>query len=186
MHMLQAAIQTIGHDLLYLSKGKIHLDETEEPVSVEMQKQIEELAEKLSIKTLEERQAEALTSLDQEHAEILRNLTGNATIEERDTWQSKALAAEAIQAGNANPYQLDMIGTEASLSGVEVAELVTTILTKNAGFMKMIGLAAGHRAATREAIKSAPDTSTLDLILTKAGETAQTLITNYLKSIGAG
>lgn len=184
--LVEAAKQVLDHDLFFIRDGIIYLDDTEENVSVEIQEEIEALAKTMSVKTLDQHKEEALASLDQEHAAILRNLTGNATIEERDTWQSKALAASAIQDGSANPYQLDMIGTEAALSKITVEELVTKILTKNAGFMKMIGLAAGHRTATREAIKSAPDISTLGLVLEKANQTAEQMISDFLQAIQNG
>lgn len=184
---LNAAVEILGHSDFSIRNGnKVFLDETDSPVSDDIQTQIEELAEKMAVKTLDQHKEEALASLDQKHAEILRNLTGNATIEERDTWQSKALAASAIQDGSANPYQLDMIGTEAALSKVTVEELVTKILTKNAAFMKMIGLAAGHRTATREAIKSAPDISTLGLVLEKANQTSEQMISDFLQAIQNG
>lgn len=182
----RAAKEILGHDLFTVVNGEVFLDETDQPVSSETQNEIDALAEKMAVKTLDQHQEEALAALDQRHAEILRNLTGNATIEERGTWQSKALAAQAISDGNANPYQLDMIATEATMSGVEVSDLVATILTKNGAFMKMIGLAAGHRTATREAISSASDISTLGLILEEAETRAEELIGQFLQAVQDG
>lgn len=136
--------------------------------------------------TLDEMKDEARLNLGLKHAEILRNLTGDATIEERDTWQAKALAAQAISDGNASAIQTEMLETEATLSGVEVSDLVTTILTKSGAFMKMISLAAGHRTATHNAIKSAPDIPTLGLILEKANSRAEELVDQFLQEVAGG
>lgn len=174
---LKAAKEVLGHDLFHVKNNIVHLDKTGEPVSDEIQREIEKLSEP----SLDDRKLEALLSLDQRHAEILRNLTGDASIEERDTWQAKALAAEAVQTGNAKPYQLDVITTEAEMSGIEVSDLVTTILAKNDAFMKMIGIAAGFRKATRMAINSAPDVSTLELILAQAETDSENLINDFLQ-----
>lgn len=135
---------------------------------------------------LDQLKLNALTLIDQGHAAILRQLTGNATIEERDTWQSKALAAYAISEGNANSYQNDMISTEAVMSGIEVSELVTKILSRNAAFMKMIGIAAGHRTATRAAINKASSVQELKNVLSSSEEKANELIQSYLMAIQNG
>lgn len=136
--------------------------------------------------TLDELKLNALNLIDQGHAAILRQLTGNATIEERDTWQSKALAAYAISEGNANSYQNDMISTEAVMSGIEVSELVTKILSRNAAFMKMIGIAAGHRTATRAAINKASSVQELKTVLSLSEEKANELIQGYMDALNGG
>lgn len=140
------------------------------------------LFEKPDTRSLEERKSEALLALDQEHATILRTLTGNATIEERDTWQGKALAAEAFENGLASTSQTEMLTTEASMSGLTVEELVGRILINSVNFMKMVGIAAGHRTATKDAINNAADFEELENALTAARETANTLIADYLSA----
>ena len=135
------------------------------------------------IQPIEERKEEMLLVLEQEHANILKNLTGNATIEERDTWQAKALASEAIVAGTATEGQIEMISTEAQLSGKELNSLVQTVLERNYAFMKMIGIAAGHRSATKDLIMNASSHEELDTISTNSRAQAQNLIQEYLAAV---
>lgn len=97
----------------------------------------------------------AIAALDQQHAALLRKLTGNATIEERDTWQKKELAALAVKEGKATEGQVLMIATEAGYLGTTPAKLADTILAKGAAFEKLIGLAAGVRGKARAAISAA-------------------------------
>lgn len=118
--------------------------------------------------------------MNDEHAAILRTLTGNATIEERDTWQGKALAAEAFENDSASVSQTEMLTTEASMSGSTVEELASRILGNSVNFMKMVGIAAGHRTATKNAINDAADSDELETTLITAKETANTLIADYL------
>lgn len=134
------------------------------------------------LRTLDEIKTEYLNGLDQEHAAILRTLTGNATIEERDTWQGKSLAAEAFENGSASTSQTEMLTTEASMSGSTIEELVSRILTNSANFMKMVGIASGHRAATKNAIIGAVDLEALEVVVSDARETANTLIADYLSA----
>lgn len=100
-------------------------------------------------------QFEALAGIDEQHAEFLRRLTGGATIEERDTWQAKELAARAFVDNVAEPTEIDMLETEASYLGVQAADVAATIIGKADLFKKLMGLAAGVRGKARVAIRAA-------------------------------
>lgn len=144
----------------------------------------EQRAEKNVIKpyepTLEGVLSDALRDLNLEHAAILRQLTGDATIEERDTWLLKALASAAYAAGTADAYQTDMLETEAAMAGEPVADLVAKVLEKNAAFQKMVGLASGHRRATEAAFRSASSIEELEAAVLSAREKAQQLVGAFL------
>ena len=105
--------------------------------------------------------AEALRDVDTTHATFMRNLTGNASIEERDTWQAKELAAHALTSGDATPAQTEMLVIEAGYLGIEPAILAATITTKADQFKKLTGLAAGVRGKARAAIAAAKTTKAL-------------------------
>ena len=100
---------------------------------------------------------DALKGIDVQHAAIMRRLTGDATIEERDTWQSKELAARALLDGSATDAQVEMLAIEAQYIGSSPQELATVIVAKSDLFKKLTGLAAGVRGKSRAAIKAAID-----------------------------
>ena len=113
------------------------------------------LHEAPDLRSLSEVKQDTLATIAQMHATALRSLTGNATPEERDTWQAKALAAKAISLNNASPEQVDMIATEAALVGEETDDLVQKIITKYVRFQNLIGLAAGLKRKAEKAAESA-------------------------------
>lgn len=129
-------------------------------------------------------QHSALQAVDKQHATFMRDLTGNATIEERDTWQSKELAARALvaqveanataAAANEDPpqiatlSQIEMLTIEANYRGVTPTELAETIIAKADLFKKLTGLAAGVRAKARAAIKAATTPEQLEAAVAQA------------------
>ncbi|PHR57943.1 MAG: hypothetical protein COA43_11240 [Robiginitomaculum sp.] len=115
-------------------------------------------------------QFERLVVVDKIHADLLNKLTGGASIEERDTWQAKELAARAVIAGTASSSQSLMIGTEAHFLGKTPAKIADTIIVKAKAFHKLIGLAGGIRSKSRIAIKSATTQAELDSAITTAQE----------------
>lgn len=104
---------------------------------------------------LEASRMNALAEVDQVHAGQLRQLTGNATIEERDTWAPKANAARALLAGAADEAQAAMLGLEAAQRGLSAEELTQTILARAAAFEQLIGVASAIRTKARAAFTSA-------------------------------
>ncbi len=101
--------------------------------------------------------AGAMARLNDVHAAFLRDLTGNATIEERGTWNTKEEAARALLAGEASDGQIAMIGFEAAGAGVEPILLAQTVIARAEAFQSLIGKAAGLRARARAAIARATD-----------------------------
>ena len=99
----------------------------------------------------------ALARIDGEHASFIRMLTGNATIEERDTWKTKEEAARAFLAETATAGQQEMLALEAEGRGERVGALAATIVDKADGFVTLIGLASKLRAQARVAVKEATD-----------------------------
>jgi hypothetical protein len=104
---------------------------------------------------IEVTRANALADVDRIHAEHLRQLTGNATIEERDTWAPKSLAARALLAGAADETQEAMLELEAGQRGVTAEVLAGIILARGVEFERLIGLAGAMRAKARSAFTAA-------------------------------
>lgn len=125
---------------------------------------------------------ESVYLLNKQHADILRTLTGDATVEERNTWQAKAIAAIAYSNGQASEAQADMLETEANMVGETANELVVKVIDKNKAFHKMVGLAAGHRRAISKLIASAKDLTELDQVLDQAKATAAQLTQQFIES----
>ncbi|MEL6785377.1 MAG: hypothetical protein AAFO61_13205 [Pseudomonadota bacterium] len=91
---------------------------------------------------------QAIAHIHAEHAETLRRLTGNATIEERDTWTRQQRWAEAHLAGDA-----------------KYADLLAGLLTPPERE------AAGESAANTMAQKIKAKVDFTDLLISKAGGT---------------
>lgn len=111
--------------------------------------------------TLNFEKDQAKNTITKEHSRVLVELTGNASIEERDTWQAKAIAAEALLAGNATETQQAMLGTEASITGQDVQDLAQVIVGKYQQYQSLIGLASGLK---RKALKAVDACKTVDEI----------------------
>lgn len=111
------------------------------------------LSEKPDIRTLEELKKDVISCTDKEHAKVLNTLTGSATIEERDTWQTKAIASEAFKNGTISISQKLMLQTEADMCEISIESLVDIILQKYEIYQKLIGLASGLRLKGKRLIE---------------------------------
>lgn len=118
------------------------------------------------------KQEKLLGLIDKNHADLLRSLTGGATIEERDTWQAKELAAEALLIGEADDWQVNMLAAEAGYMEVDPAYLAARVLEKARRFKMLIGVAGGIKSKARAAIKAAADDADL---MAAVGEAQQNI-----------
>ena len=97
----------------------------------------------------------AVLKIDRVHAGFLRRATGNASMEERDTWQAKALAAEAFLGNTASKAQKAGLKAEADMTGVTSRQLATAIRARANAYIVLLGKAAGWRRAAMADIKTA-------------------------------
>lgn len=104
----------------------------------------------------------ALGEVDRIHAGLLRKLTGNATVEERDTWAPKAQAARSLLSDTADEAQTAMLEREAVQRAVSAEALAQTILGRAAAFEQLIGVASAVRAKSRAVLK---DVESLDAMI---------------------
>lgn len=138
-------------------------------------------SEKPDLRTLDEIKQEANQTVEQSHAQFLRNLTGNATIEERDTWQAKALACEAISNNTASEIQTEMIATEAQIMGEEIETLITKILTRYGAYQKLIGLASGLKRKTQATIDQCTTKEQIDQVLEQSSQQADQYVQQWMQ-----
>ena len=103
----------------------------------------------------------ALSVVEEEHAAFLRQLTGGATIEERDTWNVKEAAARALLDDSATDSQTQMLTLEADGRQEPVANLAALVVAKADQFRTLVGLTAKLRAVARQAVVDATDDSVL-------------------------
>jgi hypothetical protein len=99
------------------------------------------------------------------HAELLRNLTGGASAEERDTWVVKAAAAKAVVAGAADAGQQAMLTVEGTARGMTLAEMATMIEAKDAQFKVLVGKAAALRVHGHTLVAAAASEADLAAII---------------------
>lgn len=134
-----------------------------------------------------ELRAAAFARINLAHADFLRDLTGNATTEERDTWKAKEEAARALIADAATEGQAAMIGFEAQGAGVEPAALAKVIINKADTFQSLIGMAASFKAKAKAAVTQATDEAvpleqvppTLEGIFTQLSDEADAVATQW-------
>lgn len=108
-----------------------------------------------------ELRSDALKAVEVEHADLLRRLTGDATIEERDTWAVKETAARAFLLDTATDTQQQMLAMEAEGRQQTVNLLASIIVGKADDFRLLVGLTSKLRAAGRTGVEAATDTSIL-------------------------
>lgn len=122
------------------------------------------------------RKEETLRETDRAHSRILNMLTGGASIEERDTWQPKALAAQGLLDGTATAQQVSMIETEASMLGLTTEQLAGIIVAKSNAYFSIIGVASGIRTKTRAGIKAATSIDEVNAIVLESQNAAREAI----------
>ena len=99
--------------------------------------------------------AEAMKQVEKAHAHFMRTLTGGATIEERDTWASKAAAAKAYLADSATEEQKMLIELEAAGDDTPPRDLAARIAAKAVEFHRLIGMASAMKRRGRVALDQA-------------------------------
>ena len=120
--------------------------------------------------------AGAIAQVDKLHAEALRDLTGKATPEERDTWAPKVVAAQALLEGRATQAQTAMIALEAQARSTTPEEMAQRVVKNSGEFEVLCGLAAAFRAKSRAAISAVADVDTLGAVLSALqGEMAKAI-----------
>ncbi|WP_420012234.1 hypothetical protein [Tateyamaria sp.] len=122
-------------------------------------------------KSRDEQRAMALLRIDEVHAGFLRSLTGNATVEERDTWQPKVVGAKFVRSANDakieaeiarlnadHPDALHDLATLVDDVGEDLAAiraLADTVLRLSLEYKRLIGKASGLKRRAKETVTRA-------------------------------
>lgn len=124
--------------------------------------------------------ADALSRMAQWISEFEAKIIGPVSPAEQLSWAEKEAAARAYHGSSASAEQLTLLQAEAGLTGETLADLSTKIITQADAFRPIVGMIAGLRRKTEEAVNLAAtdpqsDEATFDAILTAAQTQALTL-----------
>lgn len=125
---------------------------------------------------------EAIEAVKGQHAVFMRQLTGNATIEERDTWAPKAQAAERYINGTPTDAERLMIETEAQFRQIDPTEFAMGVKAKADAFARLIGLAGGIKSKAEAAIRAAETTEDIKAALEASGAEAAVALKQWLSA----
>ena len=114
----------------------------------------------------------ALNRIKTQHAASLKLLSGDATIEERDTWPVQLQAAKDFKAGRASDTQKAMLDA-LLLEGESKTALADRIIGKDSAIQTLIGMAGGLKRRTEKAVEKA---TTVEAIQTMMDNKAATEI----------
>ena len=96
---------------------------------------------------LDDIRSEAFDKVNWHYAEVLAEVTGDASPEERDTWAPKLYAASMLLSGNATDSQAFMISAEATGAGVTAPEMAMAIIGKGQEYEATVGVLSGQLQA---------------------------------------
>lgn len=188
-----AALELLGHDLFYVVDGEVHLDTTDEPVDSQMQEQIDARAIVMATPTLESTVAEALALIADEHAGVLRKLTGGATVEERDTWVVKERWATTYKAGDpsSEPFLLGIMRPSeidaAADAGLDPATVMADKILGKARYTEaLIATAEQVKRTAEEEVGEADSIEAVQGVLASIPARRDTAIADFLQRINAG
>lgn len=119
--------------------------------------------------------ASAITRMNVWIESFMESVTGGIPATEKVSWPVKAIAARAVVNGNATGVQTAIIQAEADVTGEALADLAATIAAQADQWEIVASMVTGLRRKTRDAINAAPDSETIEAILTQAQTDAATL-----------
>jgi hypothetical protein len=134
--------------------------------------------------SLETVKQQALTTIASHHAQALNELTGNATLEERDTWPVKAEAALAWSRGSASEAQINLLTGEAKAMGEEIDDLVAKISARSDAYHALVGMAAGLKRKSEKQVQDCQSLIQVETALASATEDVQAAIAAWPKESG--
>jgi hypothetical protein len=122
----------------------------------------------------------ALQGVSVKHSQILSELTGNATPEERDTWSEKAaISKQSVVAGQPTDEAISVFQREATALGKTVMQRCQRSLQLRAAYLTLVGLASGFKTELEISINSATSAEEVDSILLAASQAAEVEINQF-------
>lgn len=95
---------------------------------------------------------QAMHRIDQFHSQMMLDLTGNPTNEERNTWPRKLMAALAIDSGDTSELHLRALREGAVQRGLSAEEFAAVIIAKDSKFASLQDIADATRGMARAAV----------------------------------
>lgn len=83
------------------------------------------------------------------------SVTGEVPIDEKLAWSEKAAAARAVRDGVANEAQVNLIASEATMTGEDQSALISKIIANAENYTAIIGMITGLRRRIVAAIDAA-------------------------------
>lgn len=139
-------------------------------------------AQQIAAQVLTQARQAAVERIKQQHALALKQLSGDATTEERDTWPVQLQAALAYTAGAASASQHAMLSSLV-VDGETPAALSSRIIAKDQAIQTLIGLAGGLKRRTEIAVLAATTADAISAIMAAAAEQMQIAIAEFGRSI---
>lgn len=103
-------------------------------------------------------------------------VTGEIPRSERDSWSTKAAAADAHTAGSATARQNAMLQAEAEMRNITIDALAAMILERATVYEVVAAKIAAQRSLTFEAVDAASTISDVETVLTAAKATANSIL----------
>ena len=130
-------------------------------------------------------QAAAIASIGRKHAQMLDQLTGSVTEQERNTWQLKLPAAAAsVAAGEPTDAAITLFYGEAQEDGVTVMVKCQRSMQKSEAYTLVIGMASRIKTRAENGVMAAENVEQIDIVLQQAITDAQEAAGQYLHMIG--
>lgn len=107
----------------------------------------------------------ALGDLRDKNAAAIREFGDGESPEMMATWETKAVAADAVIAGTATDWQVTMIAAEAAGRGMTNTEMAQKIITKRAAWAFITGTLAGDYYAATAAVETATGANAITIAL---------------------
>lgn len=115
---------------------------------------------------LKEAKDDAFLLIKKYHTLILKQLTDNASNEERDSWNEKVIAAkESIEIGEATNEAKSLFQREASALGQTVLQRCERSLQLRGAYLNLVGLASGIKTELEINIKNASSIDEINTIM---------------------
>lgn len=130
-------------------------------------------------------QVAAIASIGRKHAQMLDQLTGSVTEQERNTWQLKLPAAAAsVAAGEPTDAAITLFYGEAQEDGVTVMVKCQRSMQKSEAYTLLIGMASRIKTRAENGVMAAENVEQIDIVLQQAITDAQEAAGQYLHMIG--
>lgn len=136
------------------------------------------LRRKPDLRSLDQAKLDAFSEIDKTHEKCLKLLTKSASNEEKNTWQIKALASNAILKNKANISQLEMIKAEAISRDVTLRELSEKILEKQKQFLVNIGISSAIKSKFKKRVSEAKTNIDITFVISGLRNVFRDLVLN--------